>query len=174
MKTVITFVAAAIVAAAAFAAQAPARAQQAPAPGAWRTFEGTWSASGQRQTLPTESGRPAMTVQLSGSVAITAGEGLSRGFRGEVIGFDDGSGVTVLRCVWTDAHGDRIFSQLKGESVASGHRIAGTIAGGTGRYAGITGDYSFEWQYVVEAEAGTLQGRAVGLRGRYRAGGADR
>jgi len=174
MKTVITVVAAAIVAAAAFAVQAPARAQQAPAPGAWRTFEGTWSASGQRQTLPTESGRPAMTVQLSGSVAITAGEGLSRGFRGEVIGFDDGSGVTVLRCVWTDWHGDRIFSQLKGETVATGRRIVGTISGGTGRYAGITGEYSFEWQYVVEAEAGTIQGRAIGLRGRYRAGGAGK
>jgi len=32
-------------------------------------------------------------VQLSGAVAIAGGEGLSRGFRGEVIGFDDGSGV---------------------------------------------------------------------------------
>jgi len=38
-------------------------------------------------------------------------------FRGEVIGFDDGSGVTVLRGVWTDGHGDRIFSQLKGDTV---------------------------------------------------------
>jgi hypothetical protein len=41
-------------------------------------------------------------------------------------------------------------------------------------YAGITGEYSFEWQYVVEAEAGTISGRAVGLRGRYRIAGAGK
>ena len=174
MKTVLSLMAAALLVAAAVSAQSPAPVQQAPAPGAWRTFEGTFSASGQHQAIPTESGRPALTVQLSGAVAITGGEGLSRGFRGEVIGFDDGSGVTVLRCVWTDWHGDRIFSQLKGETVATGRRIVGTISGGTGRYAGITGEYSFEWQYVVEAEAGTIQGRAIGLRGRYRAGGAGK
>jgi len=58
--------------------------------------------------------------------------------------------------------------------VATGRRIVATISGGTGRYAGITGDYTFEWQYVVEAEAGTVQGRAIGLRGRYRAAGAGK
>jgi len=174
MKSVITVMAAALAAAAAVAAHAPSSSQQAPSPGVWRSFEGTFSASGQHQAIPTESGRPALTVQLSGAVAITAGEGLGRGFRGEVIGFDDGSGVTVLRGVWTDGHGDRIFSQLKGETVATGRRITGTMTGGTGRYAGITGEYSFEWQYVVEAEAGTVQGRAVGLRGRYRPGGAGK
>jgi opacity protein-like surface antigen len=174
MKIVITVSAAALVAAAAVAALAVAPAQQIPPAGAWRTFEGTWSASGQHQALPTESGRSASTMQLSGAVAITAGEGLSHGFRGEVIGFDDGGGVTVLHGVWTDEHGDRIFSQLRGETVASGRRIVGTITGGTGRYAGINGEYSFHWQYVVEAEAGTVQGRAVGLRGRFRAGGAGK
>jgi hypothetical protein len=173
MKSVIV-VAAALVAAAAIGAQAPVSAPQAPAAEAWRTFEGTWSASGQRHTLPTETGRPAVTVHLSGAITLTAGEGMSRGFRGEVIGFDDGAGLTVLRGVWTDERGDRIFSQLKGETVASGRHISGTITGGTGRYAGLTGEYSFEWQYVIEAEAGTIQGRAVGLKGRYRAAGAGK
>jgi hypothetical protein len=174
MKTVLGLMAAALVVAAAIAAQAPAAVRQAPAPDAWRNFEGNLSASGQRQTLPTESGRPAATVQLSGPVAITAGEGLSRAFRSEAIGFDDGAGLTVLRGVWTDDRGDRIFTRLNGETVASGRRIAATITGGTGRYAGITGEYSFEWQYVVEAEAGTISGRAIGLRGRYRIGGGGR
>jgi hypothetical protein len=174
MKFALTLAAAALVAAAAIAAQAPAPAPQASAAEAWRTFEGTWSASGQRHTLPTETGLPAVTVHLSGVVAITAGEGLGRGFRGEVIGFDDGAGLTVLRGVWTDDRGDRIFSRLKGETVASGRRVSGTFTGGTGRYAGLTGEYSFEWQYVVEAEAGTIQGRAIGLKGRYRAAGAGK
>jgi len=174
MKIVIAIGAAALAAAAAVAAQAPVPAPQAPAAETWRTFEGTLSASGQRHTLPTETGRPASTVHLSGAVSLTAGEGLSRGFRVEVIGFDDGDGLTILRSVWTDQRGDRIFSQLKGDEVASSRRIAGTITGGTGRYTGITGEYSFEWQYVIEAEAGTIQGRAIGLRGRYRPGGAGK
>jgi hypothetical protein len=174
MRSVITVLAATLVAAAAIAAQAPAPAQPAPAEGAWRSFEGNLSASGQRQAVPTESGRPAVTVQLSGAVAVTAGEGLSRGFRAEVVGFDDGAGLTVLRGVWTDDRGDRIFTRLNGETVASGRRLAGTFTGGTGRYAGITGEYSFEWQYVVEPEAGTVSGRAVGLRGRYRTGGGGK
>ena len=173
MKRAMTAFAAVCSVAAALAAQAPVPAPQA-APGDWRTFEGTLSATGQRQSIPTESGRPAVTLQLSGPVAITAGEGLRRAFRSEVVGFDDGAGLTVLRGVWTDDHGDRIFSTLRGESVASGRQIAATITGGTGRYAGITGEYSFEWRYVVEAEAGTISGRAIGLRGRYRLGGGGK
>ena len=174
MKPVIALLAAAILAAAALSAQAQAAAPQGAAPGDWRTFEGSLSATGQRQLIPTESSRPAMTLQLSGPVSITAGEGLRRGFRAEVVGFDDGSGQTVLRGVWTDDHGDRIFSRLNGETVASGRRVYGAFTGGTGRYAGITGDYSFEWQYVVEAEAGTISGRGVGLRGRFRPPGAGK
>lgn len=172
MKAVIAVLAAGLVAAAAIAAQAPASAPQAVAAGAWRAFEGTWSASGQVQPLPTESGRSAVTFQLSGAVSLTAGEGLSRGFRGEVVGFNDGAGAGVGRAVWTDDRGDRIFSALKGEALASGRRVVGTITGGTGRYAGLTGEFTFDWQYVVAAEQGTVQGRAVNLRGRVRAGGA--
>jgi di/tricarboxylate transporter len=93
MKVVVTVSAAALLAVAVIAAQAPAPAQPAAGPGAWRSFEGSLSASGERQTRPTESGRPASTVRSSGPVAFTSGEGLSRGFRVEVIGFDDGAGL---------------------------------------------------------------------------------
>jgi hypothetical protein len=174
MKPVIAVLAAALLAAGAISASGPASAPQTPEASGQRSFEGTLSATGQRQSVPTESGRPAVTLQLSGPVAITAGEGLRRAFRSEVVGFEDGAGLTVLRGVWTDDHGDRIFSALRGETIASGRQIAATITGGTGRYAGITGEYSFEWRYVVEAEAGTISGRAIGLRGRYRLAGGGK
>lgn len=144
------------------------------APGAeWRTFEGTWTASGQRQVLPTAGARPSGTFQLSGVLTLTSGEGLSRGFRGEAIGFDNGAGLLVGHGVWTDERGDRVYSELRSETVATGRLVTGRVVGGTGRYAGLTGEFTFEWQYVVEGEGGTISGRATGLRGRVRRGAAQ-
>ena len=103
---------------------------------------------GRRQSLPTEAGQPAVTVQLSGAVTVTTRRRLSRGFRGEVIGFDDGAGLIAGRVVWTDDRGDRIFSVLKGDApIGPAAGRCGTITGGTGRYAGVTGEYEFRWQY---------------------------
>jgi hypothetical protein len=36
----------------------------------------------------------------------------------------------------------------------------------------VTGDYTFQWQYVVEAEDGAVSGRVVDLKGRARFGQA--
>lgn len=136
-------------------------------------FEGTWSASGQRQILKSSAGWSAVTVQLSGAVTITTGAGLRRGFRGEVIGFDDGAGLIAGRVVWTDDRGDQIFSGIFGDSLASaGRQMRGTITGGTGHYAGLMGDYEFRWQHLIATEGNEINGRAVDLRGRVLAGGA--
>jgi hypothetical protein len=149
---------------------APGRAAEEPAAsaGPWRSFEGTWSASGQRHTVAIEGGALAAVVEVSGAVVLTHGEGLSRGFRGEAIGFDDGQGGSVGRAIWTDERGDRIFSRLKGEALQAGRRVVGTITGGTGRYAGLTGEYAFSWQYLLVPENGLIQGRALRLEGRVR------
>jgi len=159
----------------ALAGLVPARADPEPPSGeGWRSFEGTWSASGRRQTVAIEGGGAAVIVEISGAVVLTSGEGLSRGFRGEAIGFDDGQGLSLGRCVWTDENGDRLFSRLKGEPLQTGKRLFGTITGGTGRYAGLEGEYSFTWRYVVPAEDGIVQGRAVDLKGRVRRAGAPK
>jgi hypothetical protein len=150
----------------------PAPEQPAPE---WRSFSGTWSASGRRELVAVEGGGAAAIVEVSGAVVLTIGDGLSRGFRGQAIGFDDGQGQSLGRCVWTDENGDRLFSRLKGESMGTGKRFVGTITGGTGRYAGLEGEYSFTWQYVVAGEdgLGLIQGRAADLSGRIRRGAAS-
>jgi hypothetical protein len=152
----------------ALAPPAPATAAQGSGPSDWRPFEGSWSASGRREAVPVEGGAEAVVVELRGPVAVMRGDGLGRGFHGQAIGFDDGQGLVLGRAVWTDEHGDRIFSRLKGEPLGTGRRIEGTITGGTGRYEGLEGEYSFTWQYVVAAEDGAIQGRAVRLEGRVR------
>ena len=138
--------------------------------GGERTFAGSWSATGQEETLPTEGSRAASIVRLSGSLILTSGDGLSRGFRGEAIGFDDGAAIRLGRSVWTDDRGNRIFSELKGEALESGRRWIGTITGGSGRYADLSGEYELSWQYVIRTEDGAFQGRAADLKGRFRLG----
>jgi hypothetical protein len=148
--------------------QAPDAASQGAPPAGWTAFEGTWSASGRRQAVAIEGGAVAAVVEVSGALVLKTGAALGRGFEAEAIAFDDGEGLSAGRCVWTDRHGDRIFSRLKGEALATGRRLVGTITGGTGRYAGLEGEYSFTWQYVLPAEEGVIQGRSVGLQGRVR------
>jgi hypothetical protein len=148
--------------------RAPEAAGQEAPSAEWRTFEGSWSVSGRRTTVPVESGAVSAVVEVSGAVALAKAEGVSHGFRGEAIGFDNGQGVSLGRAVWTDEHGDRLFSLLKGEPLETGRQIVGTITGGTGRYASLEGEYSFTWKYVLSAEDGSIQGRAVRLVGRVR------
>lgn len=165
--------AAAFVALAALVLAAAAVAQQpTPAPREWRPFEGTMSLTGTRQTLPTEGPRPAGVAHVSGAVVLTAGGELRRGFHAEAIYFDDGHSLSVGRGVWTDDHGEKIFSEMRGEPLGTGTRVTGTVTGGTGRYAHIEGELSFTWQYVVEADSNVIQGRTVTLKGRYRETGA--
>ena len=64
----------------------------------------------------------------------------------------------------------RCSAELQGEGTAERNHITGTIVGGTGRYAGATGSYEFSWQWVIETEDGSIQGRAVDLKGRVRPG----
>ncbi|HET7293113.1 MAG TPA: hypothetical protein VFM88_11860 [Vicinamibacteria bacterium] len=152
----------------ALACVSPARAAPPSAGEGWAPIEGAWSASGRRHTIAVEGGGTAAIVEMSGAVVLTKGEGLPHAFRGEVIGFDDGQGTSMGRCVWTDDAGDRLFSSLKGEPLQSGKRFVGTITGGTGRYAGFAGEYSFTWQYILASEDGQVQSRAVSLSGRVR------
>lgn len=155
-------------------ATAPAVAVPQQAMPMGQVFEGTWSASGQRQLLRTDPGRAAVTVQLSGAVMLTTGSGLSRGFRGEVIGFDDGAGLIAGRVVWTDERGDRIFSGIYGDTLtAAGRPMHGTITGGTGRYAGFMGEYEFRWQNLLTTEGNVVHGRVADLRGHVRPTGGS-
>jgi hypothetical protein len=143
-----------------------------PSTAEWRTFEGTWSASGTRQTLNFEPNHRASIFDLTGSLLLKADQGLGVGFRAQAIGMSDSLSGMQGRCVWTDEHGDKLYSELKGEVVGAGNRIVGTFLGGTGRFAGVTGEYSFQWEYVVESEDGTVSGRAVDLKGQARLGSA--
>jgi len=146
----------------------PSGGESAPPAGVWRTFEGSWSATGERHTLELGPARRASVLSVSGSMLLTGDRGLGVGFQARAIAFSDEATGMLGRAVWTDERGDQIFSELRGDPVASGRGVLGTITGGTGRWTGIGGEYRFDWRYVVEAGEGRVQGRAEGLRGRAR------
>jgi hypothetical protein len=134
--------------------------------GEWYAFEGTWTAAGTRRTLRLGADDRAAIFELTGSVLLTGARRPAVGFRAQAIGFSDSHAGMQGRCVWTDERGDMVYSELRGEAVGSGNHIVGTFIGGTGRYASVTGDYSFQWQYVVDTEDGAVSGRVVDFKGR--------
>ena len=145
--------------------QAPAAAS-----GETREFEGSWNAAGNRHTIPLGADRNASIVELRGTMLLAGAGRPGVGFRSDVVALSDSATGLVGRSVWTDEHGDQVFSELKGEGTAARNHITGTIVGGTGRYADATGSYEFSWEFVIEAGDGAIQGRAVGLKGRVARG----
>jgi hypothetical protein len=134
---------------------------------------GNWSATGTRQTLVLDAGHWAAIFRLSGSLLLTGEQRPGVGFKSEVIGFSDSRSGIQARSVWTDEHGDKVFSELVGAEAGPGKPIEGRFIGGSGRYAGVTGEYSFEWQHLVDSEDGRVSGRVVGLKGWARLGSRD-
>ena len=140
------------------------------ATGEWRDFEGSWNAAGTRRTIPLGAGRRGSIIDLRGTMLLTGPGRPGVGFRSEAIALVDSETGLQGRSVWTDERGDRVFSELVGEGTAAKNRITGKLLGGTGRYAGAEGTSEFSWRMVMESEDGSVQGRAVDLKGRVRTG----
>lgn len=131
-------------------------------------FAGSWNGVGRRQTIALGANRTGSIVNLKGTMLLAGAGRPGVGFQAEVIGLTDSATGFQGRSVWTDEHGDQVYSTLQGEGTVAKNRIDGTILSGTGRYAGVTGSYEFSWQWVMEGEEGAVQGRAVDLQGRVR------
>ena len=160
----------------AFAAAACGPAAESPrsaaAPGQVLEFEGSWNAAGSRHSISLGEGRIGSIVDLKGTLLLAGPGRPGVGFQSEVIGLVDTARGFQGRSVWTDEHGDQVFSELEGEGTAAKNRITGTVLSGTGRYAGVTGSYEFSWQWVMDDEDGSIHGRAVDLKGRVQPGPA--
>jgi hypothetical protein len=148
--------------------RAPRFSKSASPDGEWRDFQGTWTAAGSRNIMPFGGDRRAAVSSFEGSLVLAGPSRPGVGFRSDAIVFSDTITGLVGRAVWTDEHGDRAYSELRGEGSATNNKIIGTFVGGTGRYAGATGSYEFSWRFVLENEDGDVQGQSLGLKGRVR------
>ena len=139
-----------------------------PSKGEWLEFQGTWTATGIRNSMQLGGDRQASISIFNGSLVFAGSSRPGVGFRSETITFGDSVTGMVGRAVWTDEHGDQAYSELRGEGTTRNNKIIGTFLGGTGRYMGITGEYEFSWRFVLENEDGIVQGQSMGLKGRVR------
>lgn len=140
----------------------------------WREFEGTWNAVGVRRTIPLGADRHSSVIDLRGTMLLTGPDRPGVGFRAQVIALVDSATGLVGRAVWTNEEGEEVYSELKGQGTRQDNHITGTFIGGTGRYSAVSGAYEFQWQFVIELEDGSIQGRADEFRGRYRLGAPQR
>lgn len=146
----------------------PTWVQAASAEGEWRPFQGTWTAVGKRQVISLGGNRRASIADFNGSLMLSGPLRPAVGFRAEAIVLNDSVTGLVGRAVWTDERGEQVFSELRGETTATGNRLVGTFLGGSGRYAGATGSYEFSWRFLLEGEDGTVQGQSMDLKGQVR------
>jgi hypothetical protein len=152
--------------------RAPHSSERPPASDEWHEFQGTWTAAGSRISIPLGDGRRASTSKLEGSLVLAGPSRPAVGFRAEALVLNDTATGLIGRAVWTDDRGDQVFSKLTGNGTSTGNKLVGTFVGGTGRYAGATGNYEFSWRFVLETEDGQVQGQSMGLNGTIHVGSA--
>ena len=63
-------------------------------------------------------------------------------------------------CELTDADGDVLFENFSEESAGGGAAAMGTssVIGGTGKYVGVTGEFSYEGHFYASPVKGVFQG----------------
>ncbi len=94
--------------------------------GDWREFEGSWNAAGARKTICARRGSARLDRRAARARCCSTGAGRPGvGFHSEVIGLTDSATGFVGRSVWTDEHGDQVYSELQGEGTAAKNHISG-------------------------------------------------
>lgn len=122
--------------------------------------------AGTRQSLHLGSGRSADVFRVGGSLALSGKNRPGRALNAEFIGLSDSQSGMQGRSVWTDDRNEKVFSEMSSDAGTTPRVIVGRIVGGTGRYAGLTGEYTFTWRPLVISDDGSVAGRIDDLKGR--------
>jgi len=135
-------------------------------------FKGAWIANGTRTPFHFGDGRQVFTFKLAGHVNLQTTLNKKKDYWAECVGLADSVTGIVGRCVWKDLTGPEIYITIQSDRLQQGSQVTGTIIGGTGHLAGISGDLSFNWSSVInltEAEGVvSVTGQTKNLVGSYR------
>jgi len=135
-------------------------------------FKGTIIANGTRTPFPFANERQVFTFKLSGHVNLQTSISKQKDYWSECIGLADSVTGGIGRCVWKDLAGPEIYLTIQSDKPQQGGQVIGTIVGGSGKLAGISGELSFNWSSVItltEAEGVvSVTGQTKNLIGSYR------
>ena len=131
-------------------------------------FEGYWVATGTRDGVPFPADRQVFVFSLAGSLNLKTDRGAFTDLWASCVGLRDTVAGTDARCVWENAAGDRVFSELTSSGSGATETASGRFVGGTGRLAGITGGYSYTWETLFfEERDDRLSGFIREIRGHW-------
>ena len=135
-------------------------------------FNGSWIANGTRTPFPFGDGRQVFTFRIAGHVLLKTALGKKKDYWSECVGLGDSVTGIIGRCVWKDLAGPEIYLTLASDRLKQGSQVTGTIVGGTGDFAGISGDLSFNWSSITDMTDAdgtvTVTGQTRNLGGRFR------
>jgi hypothetical protein len=134
-------------------------------------FKGSWIANGTRTPFPFANGRQVFTFKLAGHVNLKTSISKQKDYWAECVGLADSMTGLTGRCVWKDLAGPELYLTIQSTKLEQGSQVIGTIVGGTGHLAGISGDLSFNWSSVIALTDAngiiSVTGETRNLAGRY-------
>ena len=134
-------------------------------------FKGTMIANGTRTPFSFGDVRQVFIFKLAGHVNLQTTLNKKKDYWSECIGLADSVTGIVGRCVWKDLAGPEIYLMIQSDKLQQGSQVAGTIVGGSGKLAGISGDISFNWSSVIALTDANgivnVTGETRNLIGRY-------
>ena len=133
------------------------------------SFQAQWSIVGTQQGLDFGPARSLSIYEHSGTITVVRSDGLVGNAMSKCIGLGDSAKGDVSRCIWIDASGEKIFSELtaRGSSRSGTGSGRGTLVGGTGRFEGITGTYEIDWVDVPSLDPERIESRSLSMKGEW-------
>jgi hypothetical protein len=134
------------------------------------SFAAQWSIAGTQQGLEFGPARSLSIYEHSGTITVVRSDGLVGNALSKCIGLGDTAKGDVSRCIWIDAAGEKIFSELTARTGAHSETGSGrgTFVGGTGRFEGITGSYEIDWVNVPSLDPEKIEGRSLKMEGAWK------
>lgn len=129
-----------------------------------------WSGSVEA-VIPASRNGDAFIYEFLGVTTNQAGEGFLHNASVRCVGFGYAQGNAEQNqgnCVYVDPDGDRVFADWQDEGTARRAEGSGELTGGTGKYDGIAGSYTYVRVAVRPAAEGTFQGYTVRTEGSWR------
>lgn len=123
------------------------------------TMTGGFQAEAHRE-IASGADSKAMVYSVLGSIRLAIGKAEPQPLSVECLGFDEtgkgGATVGEGRCVWKDAAGDALYVSLATKGSGNSY----TVTGGTGKWAGASGELVTSFAYLPAPEGVLLLSEA--------------